>query len=115
MMKAGWDKQLFIYSTWEADPAEVPCEFQALVSHFLRKLKPKFQIRPVKETNSTALQNRLLQQSLKISDYFIGFPLDQNLGPAVLKCSKYIIPWALKDHLADLSTYQQLSSASLRS
>jgi hypothetical protein len=104
-----WDpKQLFIRSTWEPDPAEIPREFQARVSHFLRELKPTFRTRRV-TTNLTALQTRLLQ-SFKNSDDFIVFPSDKNLGPALLERSEYISR-ALKDHLSDPNTYQQLSEA----
>ena len=57
----------------------------------------------------TALQSRLLQ-SLETSEDFIVFPSDKNLGPALLERSEYITR-ALKDHLADPNTYQQLSEA----
>ena len=56
-----WDhQQLFIRSKWEPDPAQIPREFQAHISHFLREFKPKFCTRRV-ETNLTALQTWLLQ------------------------------------------------------
>jgi hypothetical protein len=104
-----WDpKQLFIRSDWEPDPAEIPREFQARVSHFLRELKSKFRTRRV-ESNLTPLQTRLLQ-AFKNSDDFIVFPSDKNLGPALLERSEYINR-ALKDHLADPNTYQRLTEA----
>jgi hypothetical protein len=98
--------QLFIRSEWEPDPTEIPREFQARVSHFLRELRPKFRSRRA-ESNLTALQTRILQR-LKNSDDFIVFPSDKDLGPAILELSEHINR-ALKDHLADPNVYQQLS------
>jgi hypothetical protein len=108
-MDGTWDpKQLFIRSTWSPDSTEIPRDFQARVSHFLRELIPKFRSRRV-ESNLTALQTRLLA-TLKTSDDFIVFPTDKNLGPAILERSEYINR-ALKDHLTDPNTYKQLSEA----
>jgi hypothetical protein len=104
-----WDpKQLFFRSKWEPDPAHIPAEFKARVSHFLRELTPKFRSCQV-ETNLTCPQNQLLR-TLKDSDDFIVFPTDKNLGPAILERSEYINR-VLMDHLLDFNTYKQLSEA----
>jgi hypothetical protein len=100
-------KQLFIRSDWEPSPANVPIEFQARVSHFLKHLHKQFRRQQV-PSNLSTFQASLLAKLLD-SDDFQVLPSYKKLGPCIIERDEYIT-WTL-DHLLDATTYLQLSPA----
>jgi hypothetical protein len=98
--------QLFLRSSWEPNAPDLPPEFRARVTYFLRLLRAQFTQRRVKP-NLTPYQGRLLRV-LKASDDFIVFPSDKNLGPVILERTEYIRR-AHTDHLCNSTTYKQLT------
>lgn len=99
-------KQLFVRSDWKPNPSDIPLEFRARVSHFLRNLAASFQRRRCPR-NLSPIQTKLLRQ-LQTSDEFIVLPSDKNLGTVILERSIYI-KRALQDHLLKESTYERLT------
>jgi hypothetical protein len=99
-------KQLFIRSDWEPSPANIPIEFRARVSHFLKRLREQFRRRQV-PSNLSTFQASLLAKLLD-SDDFQVLPSDKNLGPCIIERSEYIL--RTLDHLSDTTTYLQLSA-----
>jgi hypothetical protein len=99
--------QLFIRSSWEPTASDLPPEFRARVTYFIRRLRAKFTQQRVM-SNLTPYQGRLLRL-LKASDEFIVFPSDKNLGPVILERAEYIRR-AHVDHLCDPRTYKQLTA-----
>ncbi len=98
--------QLFIRSDWEPSPANVPIEFRARVSHFLKLLRGHFRRRQVK-SNLSPFQASLLAKLLD-SDDFQVLPSDKNLGPCIIERSEYITRTLA--HLSDTATYIPLSA-----
>jgi hypothetical protein len=100
--------QLFIRSTWEPDAPDLPPEFRARVTYFLRLLRANFSSKHQRiQPNLTPYQGRLLRL-LKASTDFIVFPSDKNLGPVILERTEYVRRAHL-DHLSDASTYKRLT------
>ena len=100
-------KQLFIRTDWEPDRNTVPVEFRARVAYFLKQLKASFVRRRV-TSNLTPYQQKLLAD-LRRSKEFIVLPSDKNLGPCILEREEYVV--RVLEHLADDTTYRQLSPA----
>jgi hypothetical protein len=98
--------QLFVRSSWEPNAPDLPPEFRARVTFFIRLLRAQFTQRRV-TPNLTPYQGRLLRL-LKASDEFIVFPSDKNLGPVILERTEYIRR-AHADHLSNSTTYKQLT------
>jgi hypothetical protein len=84
-----WDpKQLFIRSDWEPDSDDLPIEFRARVSHFLRRLQTKFRTR--RGPSNLFPYQWLLLQTLHQNEAIIVVPTDKNLGPAIMERAQYI-------------------------
>jgi hypothetical protein len=98
-------KQLFLRSDWEPDPNTVPIEFRARISYFLKCLAVHYRRRQAPK-NLTHFQIYLLSQFVKSDDFQI-FPSDKNLGPCIIERTQYI--HRVLDHLADRTTYEQLT------
>jgi hypothetical protein len=98
-------KQLFVRSDWEPSPTNIPIEFRARVSHFLKLLRQQFRRRQV-PSNLLVLQSNTLADLLSFDEFQI-FPSDKNLGPCIIEKSEYITRTLL--HLGDTATYLQLS------
>jgi hypothetical protein len=99
-------KQLFIRSNWKPNRNNIPIELRVRVKEFENEVAPKFKKRTTRP-NLTLCQSKMLE-TLRTSEDFIVASSDKNLGPVILERSVYI-QRALDDHLADATTYQQLS------
>lgn len=101
-----WDpNQLFIRSDWEPNPDDIPIEFRARVSHFLRTLATQFRRRKV--SSNLPRHHEYLLQSLRDNKEFIVIPSDKNLGPCIIEYISYIRR-VFVDHLCDTTTYERI-------
>jgi hypothetical protein len=103
-----WDPtQLYLPSQdWTPPTDEIPIEFRARVSDFLRRLKKGFRLR--RGTGNLLPYQQYLLRALRHSNMFIVVPTDKNLGPAVLEMTTYI-QRSYSDHLSDATTYRQMT------
>jgi hypothetical protein len=94
-------------TSWEADRDDLPDEFRARVSYFLRRMKTIFYQCRIGPSNLLPYQKYLLR-ILCQSEWWIVVPTDKNLGPAIMDRTKYIF-LIYRDHLSDESTCRRLS------
>jgi hypothetical protein len=97
--------QLFLRSDWEPPPDQIPAEFRARVSHFLRTIQPQFKKR--RAISNIPRHHLHLLQKFRADKLFSIIPSDKNLGPCILEYEAYIKRVFL-DHLLDATTYEQL-------
>jgi hypothetical protein len=102
-----WDpKQLFLQSDWEPDSDDLPAEFRARVSYFLRCLRIQFRNR--RGQSNVFPYQWILLQTLRQNEAFIVVPTNKKLGPAIMERAQYIRR-IHQDHLSDETTYCQLT------
>ena len=104
------DSGLFVRSDWTPIREEIPAEFRARVSFFVRRMETLFKKR------RQAPSSLLLSQSaafnwLHKNENIVVFPTDKNLGPATIERDRYI-RLALDEHLSCKKTYRQLTKTS---
>ena len=100
------DTGLFVRSDWEPDSEEIPIEFRARVSYFIKRVGALFKRR--RRVQSSLLPSQMAAfKWLEAHDNVVVFPTDKNLGPAVMERDRYI-DQALTDHLLDPKTYRRL-------
>jgi hypothetical protein len=98
-------KQLFIAKEdWEVNINELPCEIRARINVFCKTLRLQFHSKQG-IPNLTRHQQRLLETLQKSKD-FIVLPSDKNLGPCIIKRTKYM--QAALHHLSDAATNERL-------
>lgn len=97
---------LFVRSGWEPSPDEVPPEFRARVSMFIRRLGALFKRRIPTSSSFLPSQDAAFRW-LQHHENIVVFPTDKNLGPAIMERDRYI-RLAFTDHLNDPTTYRRL-------
>ena len=97
---------LFIRSNWQPDSHDIPMEFKARVSFFVKQVGTLFKKR-IRATSSFLPSQYAAYNWLRNNPNFINFPTDKNLGPAIIERERYI-RIAFDEHLSDSKTYRQL-------
>ena len=99
-------EKLRITSVWKPD--QPPHKITQRIGDFEGAIERNF--RPQRgKSNLTKFQANILQQIRSNQDIIIAHA-DKNLGPVGVDTDQYIC-WALDDHLADATTYVQVSEA----
>jgi len=96
---------LFIRSDWKPDTNEIPVEFRARLSLFIKSTHPLYRRKP--SPSSLLPPQKAALRWLTSHSNVIVFPTDKNLGPAIMERDRYI-QRALDEHLSDTKTYRQL-------
>jgi len=99
----GFDKKLYVKSSWTPPPWKIPPEVTDRAKTFTDALKSTFKKRHGRP-NLLGYQRDMLRE-LRQRDDILIVQCDKNLGPACIEKEKYI-ELAFRDHLGDKSTYK---------
>ena len=99
--------RLFLQSNWSPPSHLINYSLQRRTANFISELKKIFIKRKVR--NNMLPHQRKILSDLRHNKDFLVIQADKNLGPCIIERQQYI-QRALRDHLLDRTTYQQLNN-----